>query len=254
MPSADGLELCLIANHYSQQVGVAACEPGEISRYNSANGLSNQVWTIASQSIRPGNSDSFLVAADQCLTNSELLIAKTKIWTQDENGQRWWLANGDPGIIEAHDQPAEGTSDWTVNGDSGATFSGKRSVTLASGLCASWSSEFGASGPLPFTRYALIEAQQRLNGNGCANGGWTLPSDGSAGPIRPATEAPLDSDNHVGGVAPKPASEWCLDVRAAALFCLFRVSSRKLLRRSREAGTSRRGPALCPVVDTLSPC
>ena len=43
-------------------------------------------------------------------------------------------------------------------------------VDFSSHLCASWSAEHGASGPLPHTRYMLIEAQQRMNGGSCSNG------------------------------------------------------------------------------------
>ena len=211
---SSGAELCLIANHYDQQVGTSPCEPLLVNRSVSANGRSNEVWSVDGDSIRPGSSNSFLVASGQCLTVADLLISKTAVWTQDSDGRKWWLSShGDPGIIEVHDDPttAQATSSWTVTG-TGETFAGQPAVTLSSGLCLSWSAEFGASGPLPFTRHMLIEAQQRMNGDGCAEGPWTIPMDGSPGPIKPATDTPLDSDDHVGGVVPVPASEWCLDV------------------------------------------
>ena len=211
---SSGAELCLIANHYDQQVGISQCEPLLVNRSVSANGRSNEVWSVDGDSIRPGSSNSFLVASGQCLTVADLLISKTAVWTQDSDGRKWWLSShGDPGIIEVHDDPstAQATSSWTVTG-TGETFAGQPAVTLESGLCLSWSAEFGASGPLPFTRHMLIEAQQRMNGRGCAEGPWTMPMGGSPGPIKPATDTPLDSDDHVGGVMPVSASEWCLDV------------------------------------------
>lgn len=187
--------------------------------------------------MRAGDPGDFLVAAQQCLAVTEVVADAATVCSTDASGGEWCLSMGDPGILEAH--PVVAASAWAVTHDAGDTYAGLPSYALVSGLCASWSAETGTSGPLPHTRYMLIEAQQRLNGGGCANGGFTLPDSvfasddvnsgsgrgrgggddrgggdrgGGGGPIRPATSDPLPSDDHVGGVVPRPASDWCLDV------------------------------------------
>ena len=161
-------------------------------------------------SVRPGSTDGFLVAAQQCLSVTDVVAEEATVCTSDASGSEWCLSMGDPGILEAH--PRSTASIWTITHDAGDMFDDLPAYSLVSGLCASWSAEVGASGPLPHTRYMLIEAQQRLNGGGCANGGFTLPDERAASGgayIRPASLSSLPSDDHVGGVVPRPANEWC---------------------------------------------
>ena len=101
---------CLTGNHYAPAVSMAACVRSPINRTDSANGRSNELWSVEHQQIRSGSSDSFLVASGQCLAAVEVLVDSTSLYTTDADGMKWYFSFDDPGIGEPHDKPRPGGS------------------------------------------------------------------------------------------------------------------------------------------------
>jgi len=140
------------------------------------------------------------------------------LWTRDSDGRSWCLGFTSSGIwsVAPYDEGRKVctyidgtggniTAQWKVN----ETRPGQYSFTWPTRTEGfGWSTDVGASGPLPHTRWLLSAHPGEWRGDLKA----AMTTSGTS--FRPATESIIDDDN-VGNVTHRAASDFCLDVSYA---------------------------------------
>ena len=172
-------------------------------------GDSNQVWTQLPGNLLQTASNHYHGKPPMCLTLTAGSVGGT-LSTTDDEGQKWlmkapqWQESN--AVRAGSAQSAKGTT-WQVNADphspGNVTITGQmRSSYMPSQL--GFLEEFGASGPLPHTRYLQP-----------GHSSWTFDSNAKGGAmIKLAAGTAVTDDDGVGGV--KPATgDFCVELSRA---------------------------------------
>jgi hypothetical protein len=199
-------------------------ESGGCKKVGGPSGMTNQQWTVLNQRSGPAatwstgmlqtRSEKFTKAHPMCLAVTKSVTGGL-ISTTDGLGRKWYMttpSTRESNVVMEGSARSKGISQqkslWQVIPDPHSP----GNVTINGHSERSWqpsslgfANQFGASGPLPHTRYLQP-----------GRSSWTYASSAVNGaPIKLASGTQITDDDGIGGVKDGTASEYCIELSHA---------------------------------------